>query len=86
MGTLCWSRRLRCINFGYIIPGFAIRFDSPAQHGTLKLFTKISKHNPPEQRRDNCDREIRTREDIAQGERYTLSSSIRPGKFPHEEI
>jgi len=32
--------------------------------------SKVFNHSPPDQRRDNGDREIRTREDIAQGEGY----------------
>jgi len=53
-----------------------VRIRYPAQHGTLKFFTKVFKHSPPDQRGDNGDREIRTREDIDQGERYTLPSSF----------
>ena len=55
-------------------------------HGTLKLLSKVFKHNPPDQRGDNGDREIHTRDDIAQGERYTLSYSISRSEFPHQEI
>src|ERR1035437_3099059 len=51
-----------------------------------KLLSKVFNHSPPDQRRDNGDREVRTREDIAQGEPYTLPSSISLGKFPHQEI
>jgi hypothetical protein len=63
-------------------------FPSPVLgwHGALKLSSKVFKHNPPDQRGDNGDREIRTRDDIAQGERYTLPRSIRLGEFPHQEI
>ena len=52
----------------------------------LKLLSKVFKHNPPDQRGDNGDREIRTREDVNQGEGYTLPSSIRFGEFPHQEV
>src|ERR1039457_5601737 len=55
-------------------------------HGALKLLSKVFKHNPPDQRGDNGDREIHTRDDIAQGERYTLSYSISRSEFPHQEI
>src|ERR1035441_1104511 len=58
----------------------------PGWHGDRKLLSKVFNHSPPDQRRDNGDREIRTREDIAQGEPYTLPSSISLGKFPHQEI
>jgi hypothetical protein len=55
-------------------------------HRALKFSSKVFKRNPPDQSGDNGDREIRTREDIDQGERYTLPSSIRLGEFPHQEI
>jgi hypothetical protein len=48
--------------------------------------SKVFKHSPPDQRGDNGDQEIRTREDINQGEYETLPSFIRPGEFPHQEI
>jgi hypothetical protein len=51
-----------------------------------KPFPKVFKHNPPDQRGDNGDQETRTREDINQGEGYTLPSSIRLGEFPHQEV
>ena len=51
-----------------------------------EFLPKVFKHNPSEQRGDQGDQEIRTRDDIAQGERYTLPSSIRLGEFPHQEI
>ena len=58
----------------------------PGWYGALKLLSNVFKHNPPDHRGDNGDREIRTREDIDQRERYTLPSSIRLGEFPHQEI
>ena len=58
----------------------------PGWHGARKLLSKVFNHSPPDQRGDNGDREIRTREDIDQGERYILPSSIRLGEFPHQEI
>ena len=78
---LKWSgdhiHRLSIRSFPLAVPGW---------HGDRKLLSKVLNHSPPDERRDNGDREIRTREDIDQGERYTLPSSIRLGEFPHQEI
>lgn len=66
-----------------------IRFFPPAArgwHAASKLLSKVFKHSPPDQRGDNGDRKIRTREDINQGEYETLPSSIRLREFPHQEI
>jgi hypothetical protein len=48
--------------------------------------SKVFKHSPPNQHGDNGDQEIRTREDINQGEYETLPISIRFGEFLHQEI
>ena len=66
-----------------------IRFFPPAVrgwHAASKLLSKVFKHSPPDQRGDNGDREIHTRNDIVQGECYTLPSSISRSEFPHQEI
>jgi len=56
------------------------------RHSAGKHLAKVFNHRPPDQRRDNSDREIHTREDIAQGERYTLPFSISLSEFPHQQI
>lgn len=50
----------------------------------LKLLAKILKHNIPDQRRDQSDREIRSGKNVAEGKRHALPVAIGAGKLAHQ--
>ena len=51
-----------------------------------QLLSEVLKRNIPHQCGNRSDSEVRTRNDIFQGERQALPTSVRNGKLSHQEI